>query len=141
MEIVTVEPGDRRLLDAVLPVLRELRPHLDGPAFTEVYAEGHRQGLRFTAAFDGAECLGVAGWRVIATTQVGRKLYVDDLVTSPARRSTGVGHALLSWLREQARDLGCARLELDSGVQRHRAHRFYFREGLEIASFHFGHQV
>jgi GNAT superfamily N-acetyltransferase len=136
-ELVDLEPGDRRLLTDLLPVLRELRPHLDEASFAAVYAEGHPQGLRFLAAYDGDRCVGVAGWRVLALAFAIRKLYVDDLVTTSEGRSRGVGHALLTELEARARAAGCTVLDLDSGVQRHDAHRFYFREGMHISSHHF----
>jgi GNAT superfamily N-acetyltransferase len=106
-----------------------------------VYAEGHPQGLRFTAAYDGDRCVGVAGWRIVATTATLRKLYVDDLVTTAAARSTGVGRALLGALTQRAEAAGCTALDLDSGVQRPDAHRFYMREGLTISSFHLGRRL
>jgi GNAT superfamily N-acetyltransferase len=136
LELVDLEPGDDRLDEAV-DVLRELRPHLTAASFAAVYAEGHPQGLRFTAAYDGGRCLAVAGWRIVATTASLRKLYVDDLVTTAAYRSTGVGRALLDALAQRAEAAGCTALDLDSGVQRADAHRFYMREGLTISSFHF----
>ena len=64
-------------------------------------------------------------------------MYVDDLITSDAARSKGFGGQLLDWLVEQAAGRGCAQLELDSGVQRFDAHRFYFRKRMKIASYHF----
>lgn len=137
VELVDVEPGDPRLSRDVLPVLRELRPHLDEASFAAVYAEGHPQGYRFTAAYAGGRCVGVAGWRILATAFALRKLYVDDLVTTAADRSGGIGNALLSRLEEKARAAGCTVLDLDSGVQRHDAHRFYFRERMHISSHHF----
>ena len=70
-----------------------------------------------------------------------RKLYVDDLVTSSASRSTGVGAALLAELEQRAVDAGCSALELDSGVQRWDAHRFYFRERFAITGHHFGKRL
>ena len=136
-ELVDLEPGDPRLAADVLPVLAELRPHLDAPSFAAVYAEGHPQGLRYLAAYDGDRCVGVAGWRVLALTFAIRKLYVDDLVTTAGTRSAGVGHALLAELETRARQAGCTVLDLDSGVQRHAAHRFYFRERMHISSHHF----
>jgi GNAT superfamily N-acetyltransferase len=136
-ELVDLEPGDPRLLTDMLPVLRELRPHLDEAAFTAVYAEAHPQGLRFLAAYDGDRCVGVAGWRVLALAFAIRKLYVDDLVTTSEGRSRGVGNALLTELEARARAAGCTVLDLDSGVHRHDAHRFYFREGMHISSHHF----
>jgi GNAT superfamily N-acetyltransferase len=136
---VDLEPGDPRLELDVLPVLGELRSQLTPSSFASIYAEGHPQGLRFTAAYDDRDrCLGVAGWRVIATTVAVRKLYVDDLVTTATGRSRGVGRALLAELTERARRAGCRVIDLDSGVHRRDAHRFYMRERMAIVSFHFG---
>lgn len=137
MHIADLAIDDPRWAEA-LPVLRELRPHLTADTFREIYNEGYPQGLRFAAAFDeGGRCLGVAGFRVLATTFSVRKLYVDDLVTTDAARSKGVGAALLGELERRARAAGCAELDLDSGVQRHDAHRFYMRERMIVSSFHF----
>jgi GNAT superfamily N-acetyltransferase len=136
LELVDLPPGDGRL-DEALDVLRELRPHLTAASFAAVCAEGHSQGLRFTAAYDSGRCVGVAGWRIVATTANLRKLYVDDLVTTAAHRSTGVGRALLDALAQRAEAAGCTALDLDSNVQRADAHRFYMREGLTISAFHF----
>jgi GNAT superfamily N-acetyltransferase len=137
MEIVDLEPGDPRLVGEVLPVLQELRPHLTVASFGDVYREGHPQGLRYTAAYDGGRCVAVAGWRLVATTAYLRKLYVDDLVTTAERRSRGAGRALVAELRLRAEAAGCAALDLDSAVHRADAHRFYMREGLTINAFHF----
>jgi GNAT superfamily N-acetyltransferase len=140
LELLDLEPGDGRL-DEALGVLLELRPHLTAASFAAVYAEGHPQGLRFTAAYDGDRCVGVAGWRIVATTANLRKLYVDDLVTTVAARSAGVGRTLLGALADRAEAAGCTALDLDSNVQRADAHRFYMREGLTINSFHFARPV
>lgn len=138
MELVDLFLGDRRW-DTALPVLQELRPHLDRAALSAVLRGGEPQGLRFTAVYsDEGACLGIAGWRIMDTTSALRKLYVDDLVTSSTARSTGVGAALLRELERRAVEAGCAALELDSGVQRSDAHRFYFRERFAITSHHFG---
>jgi GNAT superfamily N-acetyltransferase len=138
MRFVDFDPGDARLTSEVFPVLAELRTDLTAQALESVYAEGHPQGLRFTAVYDESErCVAVAGWRIVATTVALRKLYVDDLVTAAAARSTGVGSALLAELGRRAEEAGCTILDLDSGVHRADAHRFYFRERMAITSLHF----
>lgn len=134
--LVDLEPGDPGW-DAALPVLRELRPQLSGESLAQVLHEGRRQGLRFTALFDHGRCVAVAGWRVVANTSSIRKLYVDDLATAAADRSQGHGASLLAALARRGRELGCRLIELDSGVPRHDAHRFYFREGMTITAHHF----
>jgi GNAT superfamily N-acetyltransferase len=141
LRIDDLEPGDPRLEAEVLPVLRELRQHITPASFAAVYAEGHPHGLRFTAAYDGDQCVGVAGWRIVACTVAIRRLYVDDLVTTATNRSTGVGRALLADLEGRARAAGCTLLDLDSGVHRHDAHRFYLRERMAISAHHFTKQL
>ena len=139
--LVDLEPGDPRLEADVLPVLRELRPHLTAASFAVVYEQGYPQGLRFLVAYLDGLCAGVAGWRIVANTSTLSKLYVDDLVTTEASRSRGVGRELLTELARRAQAAGCAVLDLDSGVQRADAHRFYMREGLTISSFHFARSL
>jgi GNAT superfamily N-acetyltransferase len=140
MDLLDLGVDDPRW-ERALPVLQELRPHLDADGLRAVYAEGHLQGYRFLAAFDGERCVAVAGYRVLATVVAGRKLYVDDLVTAADARSNGVGRALLGELERRARAAGCTVLDLDSGVQRHDAHRFYLRERLHISSHHFSKRL
>ncbi|ESP98490.1 GNAT family N-acetyltransferase [Streptomyces sp. CHA1] len=138
MNIIDLAPGDPRLTTDALPVLAELRPHLTARLLEEVYAAGHPQGLRFSALYDTeGRCVAVAGWRVIANTSAIRKLYVDDLVTAEAARSTGAGRELVAYLEDRARELDCRVLDLDSGTQRTDAHRFYLRERFSIRAFHF----
>lgn len=137
MRIVDFDPGDPRLDSEVLPVLSELRPHLTAASFAAIYAEGHPQGLRFTALYDQDRCVAVAGWRLVATTFAVRKLYVDDLVTTSSMRSRGAGRALLDELTRRAREAGCLLLDLDSNVERYDAHRFYYRERMPIRAYHF----
>jgi GNAT superfamily N-acetyltransferase len=118
--------------EAVHRQLREFRrPYAD--ALARVFEGGGRMRI---AALDG-RVAGVAVWRAFEKTDAGMQMYVDDLITDEAARSTGVGGALLRSLVETARALGCAMFELDSGTHRRRAHAFYFREGMAIHSFHF----
>jgi len=138
VKFVDVEPADPRLIRELLPVLVQLRSQLTAAGLREIYAEGHGQGLRFTAAYDDAgACVAVAGWRIQASTAGGRRLSVDDLVTDSPHRGTGVGKALLAELTARARRAGCAVVDLDSAVHQAYAHRFCAREGMTIDAFRF----
>jgi GNAT superfamily N-acetyltransferase len=135
-EIVDLAPDDPRL-PLAWEVMAHLRTHRTAAEMDEVYAASAGLGYRITAVLEDERCTAVAGWRLGVNQHLGRHLYVEDLVTDPALRSRGHGAALLDHLRERAREAGCEALHLDSGVQRHDAHRFYFREGLHISSHHF----
>ena len=64
----------------------------------------------------------------IASVRFGQRAWVEDLAVDPARRSEGIGKALLDAAKEWARERGASHLELDSGLDRGDAHRFYERE-------------
>ena len=98
-------------------------------------------GARMCVAVDGPVVAGVAVYRVYENTFQGGQLYVDDLVTDEKRRSTGVGRALLAYLEQKALAADLENLALDSGTQRQQAHKFYFREGMVVTSFHFGKRL
>ncbi len=87
------------------------------------------------------EVVAVAGYRIFTNLFMGKNLYVDDHVTSDKYRSNGHGETMIAWLRDQAMENNCAHFHLDSGTQRHLAHKFYFRQGMSIASYHFSEDL
>ncbi|MEG3791305.1 GNAT family N-acetyltransferase [Lysobacter sp. CCNWLW3] len=126
-------------LRAVWPLVSQLRPEFDEERFLAQIQRQIAQGCRVSVLFDaGGTPRAFACWRVMEMLAVGLHVYVDDLVTDQTVRSRGHGKAMLDWLKAEARRLGCARLQLDSGTQRRDAHAFYLREGLRIEAFHFG---
>ena len=95
------------------------------------------EGYRLAAVIDDGRVVAVAGYRFMTMLYAGKLLYLDDLVSDEAARSRGYGKLLLDWLKQQARDNGCAEVQLISRTTRDRAHRFYFREGFHIECFEF----
>jgi GNAT superfamily N-acetyltransferase len=118
-------------------VMQQLRPHLVEGEFVARVRRMQGEGFRLAYLEAGGAVRAVAGYRCYEKLFSGRNLYVDDLVTDATARSQGHGRALLAWLGDEARRRGCVQLELDSGVQRSDAHRFYFRERMHVSSFHF----
>ncbi len=122
---------------ACYPVMRELRPHISEDQFVSRVRGQENAGYRLVFARESDALVAVAGFRIGENLAWGRFLYVDDLVTLSAQRSKGHGARLLSWLKEYAVKEGCLQMHLDSGIQRKDAHRFYEREGMAKAGFHF----
>jgi GNAT superfamily N-acetyltransferase len=118
-------------------VMAQLRPHLTADSFVEQVQRQMSDGYVLLYAVVNGAVAGVAGYRILENLAWGRFLYVDDLVTDEARRSSGVGGALFDFLTEAARENGCRELHLDSGVQRFGAHRFYLAKRMDITSHHF----
>ena len=121
------------------PVMAQLRTGLRGKA--EFLGQVKRQmsdaGYRLAYLEDGGRVVAVAGFRVSEWLAWGKAMYVDDLVTDGEARGRGHGGELLDWLAARAEAEGCRELHLDSAVVGGAAHRFYFRKGMEIRSYHF----
>lgn len=140
VEIRELPAGETHLahqaMSALRPALadeREFREHVDRvlrPA-----------GYRLIGAFAAgrAQALAVAGFRRSTSLAWGEHIYVDDLSTAPHARRRGHAGALLEWLLDEGRRLGCSQLHLDSGTgpERFDAHRLYHNHGLAIYSHHF----
>jgi GNAT superfamily N-acetyltransferase len=124
-------------ITACFPVIRALRPHLTEAQFVPLIRRMEAGGYRLAYLSEDERPVVVAGFRTGENLPWGRFMYVDDLVTDPAYRSRGFGRVMLDWLKQYAAESGCEQLRLDSGVQRKDAHRFYEREGMEMASLHF----
>ena len=118
MKVVAVsnangEVTDGQLLAAAERVHRQLRPHLKDYVgrMKEVLAGGAEMAV---CVVDG-EVAGVTVFRVLEKTHSGRDLYCDDLVADEAKRSTGVGHALMQYMEGICRERSCDTFSLDSG--------------------------
>ena len=135
-----VEIADEAGLAACWPVMHQLRPHL--ASVDEFKARVARQranaGYRLFASMAGGRPVALAGFRVMDNLVHGLHLYVDDLVTDEALRSSGHGAALIKRLEQEAAALGCKRLTLDTPMSNSLGHRFYFRCGLLATALRFG---
>ena len=124
-------------LDGVAEVLLQLRAQYDLGSLKAQIRQQRESGYQIAYVTSGSEVLCVAGFVIGQKLAWGKHIYIDDLVTDEKYRATGAGAFLIGWLKEYAKETGCAQIHLDSGIQRFPAHRFYLREHFNIASHHF----
>ena len=87
------------------------------------------QAARSSSPRPTARLIGLCSAYVdLDSVRFGTRCWVEDLVVDPGLRSRGTGKALLDAAKDWARERGATHLELDSGVERTDAHRFYERE-------------
>jgi GNAT superfamily N-acetyltransferase len=90
-------------------------------------------------AEDGDRMVGFCtAYITIESVRFGRRCLVEELAVDPRRRSQGIGKALLEAAKDWARGAGASHLELDSGIDRAEAHRFYEREDPSWKSYSYG---
>ncbi|OVE47678.1 GNAT family N-acetyltransferase [Chromobacterium violaceum] len=128
-------------IERCFAVMRQLRPHLQAEDFVAIVRAQMAEGYQLAYLQDGDAVACVAGLRILRTLVAGKSLYVDDLATDETARSRGHGAAMMDWLRQRAVDEGCGEIHLDSGVQRHRAHRFYLNRNMDIVAHHFSERL
>ena len=120
------------------PVMAVLRPHLVEADFVaRVRRMEKESGWTLIYVEDKGAPVAVSGFRISDYLYSGKTLYVDDLVALESHRGKGFAEALMDWMVETARREGCQTFSLDSGTQRHGAHRFYHRLKMAITAFHF----
>ena len=118
-------------------VMVELRTHLLPANFLKTVRQMESEGYRLVYLEHGGAVVAVAGYRIYTNLILGKNLYVDDIVTAKKARSNGYGQQIIEWLREKARQEGCHFYHLDSGTERHRAHKLYVSQGFTVSAFHF----
>ena len=119
-------------------VMKQLRPLLKEDTWLKTVRHMQNEGYSLGYLAKEGLVVAVAGYYLCHKLSVnGKSLYVYDLSTDERHRSMGFGKRLIDDLKELARSRDCETIELDSGVQRFDAHRFYLREGFHISSHHF----
>ncbi len=81
-------------------------------------------------AEEDGEVLGICtAYLDLNSVRYGLRCWVEDLAVSPEHRSSGIGGQLLDAAEAWARERGATHLELDTGLARSDAQRFYKRRG------------
>lgn len=137
MSIDVTIAADEAEVRSCWPVFSQLRPHLTGEEeFVKRWRVQRAEGYRILRAVEDGTALGAAGFRILHTMAWGRILYLDDLIVDESARGTGLGSRLLSELKEIARNEECDQVHLDTGYQRHAAHKAYLRAGFHLDCHH-----
>jgi GNAT superfamily N-acetyltransferase len=117
--------------------MRALRPHLVREEFAATVTEMIRSGYTLAYIEEEGKAVAAAGFRRLHFLLHGKHIYIDDLTTLPGSRRKGYAGVLLDYVFGIARREGLKFVTLDSGPQRHDAHRLYLNKGFTIASLHF----
>jgi phosphinothricin acetyltransferase len=130
--------------EAVATLLAELgRPAVMGGREVDGHRDRYLRYLEdpnlhvFVAEEDG-EVVGMIDLELLPRLNfTTRMAWVPDLIVTEARRSGGVGAALLARAEEAARRAGAWALTLESANWRAGAHAFYLREGMDDSAHSF----
>lgn len=119
------------------PVFRELRLNIPTEGeYVDRWKRQESEGYRIVFAEQDGTVLAAGGFRLVHSMAWGRHIYLDDLGALAEHQGTGLGTAILRFVQDEARRLGCEGVHLDTGYHRHKAHKSYLRNGFVLDSHH-----
>ena len=136
-------PAISKLLGEVLEIHAAIRPDIFIPGTTKYTAEELTEILNdnqqpvYVAVDENDEVLGYAFTQLqeqpFSTNMVQFKsLFIDDLCVDSSARSQGVGKALLNFVKQEAKRVGCYELTLNVWAGNNSAINFYKKNGLKV---------
>ena len=125
---------ERAALIKSFEIMKELRTDLTLESYLELYEVMEQEGYELYALYNDTEIQALAGVAIKTNFYNKKHLWVYDLVTRSASRSSGYGKELMQFLTDYALENNCVYIALESGLQRLDAHRFY-EEKLEFERF------
>ncbi|MCC9135745.1 GNAT family N-acetyltransferase [Pontibacter silvestris] len=132
-EITTLEQ-----MVAQYELIRMLNPAMSAERYEMLLQGMLPNGYRMVGVFnDSGTCIGLSGFWINTKLYSGKYLEVDNFVVHEAYRALGLGKLLSDWMLQEAKNHCCETVMLDAYVTNSNAHRFYFREGFHVKSYHF----
>lgn len=127
-EVIQATPEVHKGLARLLP---QLNAQLPIPTMERLQAIMADPASTLLVARDGEEIVGTITL-IIYTTPFWIKGRLDEVVVDESARGKGVGTALVKASLEIAREKGVEVVELQSGIQREAANRFYPSLGFKL---------
>jgi ribosomal protein S18 acetylase RimI-like enzyme len=131
--------------EQIVELLSQLWPDnsLDTWKLKDVFNRGLSSGnQRYICATIDSKVIGFCSLTVKNNLwQQGYLGHIDELVVDKQNRGFGVGSQLLERIMEIAKEMGCRRVELDSGFHRVKAHSFYQQKGFKKRAYLFSKQL
>lgn len=135
-------PTIMKLLSQVLEIHASIRPDIFKPGTTKYTNDELAKLIKddqkpiYVAVNDEDEVLGYVFTQLqeqpFSTNMVQFKsIFIDDLCVDSTARSQGVGRALLDFVKEEGKRLGCYEITLNVWAGNDSAIRFYEKNGLK----------
>lgn len=142
LRIRECEKGD---FEQVVLLLGQLWPEkaLDEKELREVFQKGLNSEFQcYVCAVMDELIVGFASLSIRNSLwQAGLLGHIDELVVDKDHQGKGIGSKLLEYLAGIAKEKNCRRIELDSALDRKKAHQFYEQNGFENRAFLFSRNL
>lgn len=125
-------------LDNIIPLVAIMNEHkISDEVLTQRFNEMKTQNYKCIGIFDGTALIGCCGLWFMTRHYAGRSIEVDHVFVKETYRKKGIGKQLFKWLDVYCKENQVETVELNTYVQNHPSHKFYYNEGFKILGYHF----
>ena len=129
---------DKEAYYKVIPLVYKLNnAKVPETKLNERFEEMKTQNYECAGIFDGEKLIGVAGLWFCTRHYIGKAVEMDHVYIDDAYRNKGLGKQFMTWIYTYVTSKACKSIELNTYVQNHPSHKFYYNEGFEILGYHF----
>lgn len=118
-------------------LIKQLVDSIQENTFVAFVRRKEKMGYKLFALLEDDIIVSVIGIRIYEYFGCGKFLIIDDLITDNNKRSKGYGKVVFEWVKKYAKAKKCNEIHLESGVNRSRAHKFYFDQNMKIMNYNF----
>ncbi|RKE98301.1 GNAT family N-acetyltransferase [Ichthyenterobacterium magnum] len=129
---------EKSKIKEVIPLVQKLTEHKFSDAVLESrFLEMANQNYECAVIYNDDKLIGVSGLWFCTRHYSGRSVEIDHVFIDDGYRNRGLGKQFLNWIYKYIKDKGFESIELNTYVQNHPSHKFYFNEGFKILGYHF----
>ena len=129
-----IAPGN---ILSIMPLLTQVNKKTPIEVLEKRLKEMVSQNYKCLGIYDGEKLIGICGLWFMTRHYCGRSMEPDHVMIDPAYQNKGIGKQLFEWLFKYADDNGIEATELNTYVNNHGSHKFYFNLGYIIKGYHF----
>lgn len=122
---------------SIMPLLTQVNKKTPVEVLENRLKEMVSQNYKCLGIYEGEKLIGICGLWFMTRHYCGRSMEPDHVMIDPAYQNKGIGKQLFEWLFKYADENGIEATELNTYVNNHGSHKFYFNLGYIIKGYHF----
>lgn len=122
---------------SIMPLLTQVNKKDAADVLEKRLLEMVQQNYKCLGIYDEEKLIGICGLWFMTRHYCGRSMEPDHVMIDQAYQGKGIGKQLFEWLFRYADQNGIEATELNTYVNNHGSHKFYFNLGYIIKGYHF----
>ena len=129
---------EKQDINMVIPLVEKLN---EGRISSEVlerrFASMINENYECAGIFNNDKIIGVTGMWFCTRHYSGKSMEVDHVYIEEAYRNQGLGKQFMDWITAYVKTKGVETIELNTYVENHPSHKFYYNQDFAILGYHF----